>query len=149
MWKKTRPVSIGLSLGVTLVAMASLLAPGCAESGPEMGRVKGTVKYKGKPLTQGTISFVPTDPARRSANSRIAADGSYQLQSTEPGDGAQLGDYRVIVSGRDATALDKVRAPGEPVKLGSSIPLKYEQPDQSGLKATVKTGSQTLDYDLE
>jgi hypothetical protein len=146
---KRRVIGIVGLLPAVIITAAGLFAPGCGPSGPEMGRVSGRVTYKGEPLTQGTISFVPTDPARRSGNSRIRSDGRYDLQTAEPGDGAEVGEYRVIISGRDAKLLDQVRAPGEPVKLETKIPEKYEKADQSGLTATVKSGSNERNFDLE
>lgn len=138
----------GITLAALIVAVG-LLSTGCGSSGPEMGRVSGKVTYKGEPLTQGTISFVPTNAERRSGSSRINSDGRYDLQTAEPGDGAEIGDYRVIISGRDPKALDNVRAPGEPVKRETKIPEKYENADQSGLTRTVKSGSNNYDFDLE
>jgi hypothetical protein len=114
-----------------------------------MARVRGTVTYKGQPVKQGTISFVPRDAAKPGASSRIGPDGTYDLQTQEPGDGARLGEYRVIVSGYDPKILDTVRAPGTPVERKTEIPKKYENADTSGLTATVKAGSNTFDFPLE
>ncbi len=113
-----------------------------------MGRVSGTVKVKGTPLEKGTISFTPTDGQRPSATGTITK-GSYTLQTTEPGDGAVVGEYRVAFSDVDSAQLN-TDLPGAPVKLAkSAIPKKYNDPGNSGKTATVKSGSNTIDFDLD
>lgn len=131
------------------MALPVLLA-GCGGSdGPEMAKVTGKVTYQGKPLTKGTISFVSTDPSRSNANSVIGPDGSYSLQTTNPGDGAVVGDYKIVVSDVDPNSLN-TPAPGEPVKKQERlIPEKYENPDASGLTRKVVSGSNTFDIALE
>lgn len=134
-----------------MVALAlPTLVVGCGGSGgPEMARVSGKVTYQGKPLTKGTISFISVDPNGTNANSVIGPDGSYSLQTTNPNDGAVVGEYRVIVSDIDPNALN-TPAPGEPVKKQErTIPEKYEKPDTSGLTKKVESGSNTFDIALE
>jgi hypothetical protein len=134
---------------LTLIALPTLILGCGGSSGPEMGRVSGKVSYNGKPLAQGTISFISNDPNGTNANSVIAPDGTYTLQTTNPGDGAVLGEYRVIISDVDPNALN-TPAPGEPVKKQQRIiPEKYEKPDASGLTAKVVSGSNTFDFNLE
>jgi len=127
----------------------SLAIAGCGKSGPEMAKVTGIVKLKGKALTAGSVSFVSTDPKRNNANGNIGPDGRYTLQTTNPGDGAEVGEYTVIVSGIDPNALNTA-APGEPLKkMVNPVPEKYEKPETSGIKKTVAKGSNTFDIDLE
>ncbi|MEJ7638585.1 MAG: hypothetical protein WKF75_11580 [Singulisphaera sp.] len=71
--------------------------------GPPMGRVSGTVTFQGKPLEKGTVTFISTDSQRPNATGTIQA-GSYTLQTTEPGDGAVVGDYKIAVSDIDPDA---------------------------------------------
>ena len=148
---RTWPTGVGRHnrLGVIVAGTLAVLATACAESGPQMARVQGTVTYKGQPLKVGTVSFVPNNPAQPGASSRIGPDGTYELQTREPGDGARLGEYRVIVSGVDPKILDNIKAPGQYVKMESDVPKKYAKADTSGLTATVNPGSNTLDFRLE
>ncbi len=137
-------------LPFTLTALLALLGSGCSKSGPPMGRVSGKVTVKGAPLTKGTITFVPTDAARPNATSLISVDGAYNLQSREPGDGAELGDYQVVVSSvGNAEILDYIPKGKDAKKTAAIISPKYESADTSGLKATVKSGGNTFDFDLE
>jgi hypothetical protein len=126
----------------------AVTVPGCGSSGPEMARVRGRVTVKGQPLTRGTISFVATDPERPNATGQIGADGSYDLQTHEPGDGAQLGDYKVTVSDEDTgQILDYIPKKKMPERK-SLIAEKYGSVDTTELKMTVKRGSNTRDFDL-
>jgi hypothetical protein len=137
-------VVAGLFLAFTFVA------PGCGSGGPEMARVRGTVKVKGQPLTRGTISFASTDPNRPNATSQIGSDGSYDLQTREPGDGAQLGEYNVTISDVDTSqVLDYIPKPGMKVpERKSLVPAKYGATGTSDLKRTVARGSNKFDFDL-
>ncbi|MEW4566314.1 hypothetical protein AB1L88_00460 [Tautonia sp. JC769] len=113
-----------------------------------MARVSGTVTYQGQPLESGTISFISTDPARPNANGTIGPGGSYELQTREPSDGAELGEYQIVVSDIDPNAMNTA-LPGEPLELTSKLPPKYQSPTTSGLTRTVERGGNTFDFDLE
>lgn len=129
-----------------VVALASI-PMGCGSSGPEMASVRGKVTYKGQPVTKGTVSFQSTAPeGGRNATGTINPDGTYTLQTENPGDGAQLGDYRVAISARDDVILDYI--PKKPVPPKRLVPAKYENPDTSTLTATVKSGSNEFDFPL-
>ncbi len=138
----------GILLILAGPACLCLATFGCGSSGPEMARVRGTVTYQGKPMTKGTITFVSPDEKRPNATSAIGADGSFDLQTVEPGDGAQVGDYVVTVSGVGTDEiLDYI--PKTPVENKSPIPLKYQSADTSGLKQTVKSGRNSVEIKLE
>jgi len=131
---------------VSTLAVAAA-APGCGASGPQMARVSGTVTYDGKPVPQGTVTFIAKDANGRNATGAIQSDGSYTLQTEQPGDGAQVGQYDVTVAAIDAPVLDYV--PTKPVTPKRLVPEKYEKPQSSGLTATVKSGSNTIPLELK
>jgi hypothetical protein len=112
-----------------------------------MARVTGKVTYQGKPVPKGTIAFIPVAPDGRNATGVLSPDGTYALQSEEPNDGAQLGEYKVTISARDDVVLDYT--PPVPVKPKMLAPAQYENPETSGLKATVVRGSNVFDFDLK
>jgi hypothetical protein len=121
---------------------------GCGSSGPGMASVSGTVTYEGKPVPKGTITFQPVDSSKgRTATGEIGADGSYTVQTEQPGDGALVGDYRVAISAREEEVLDY--HPPKPVAPKRLVPQKYENPQTSELKATVKPGSNNIPFDLK
>jgi len=73
-------------------------------------------------------------------------NGYYQLQTEEPGDGAVVGDYDVSLYAHEEKILDY--RPKVPVKPQRLIPEKYENPKTSNLKRTVKSGSNTFNFEL-
>ena len=135
--------AVFLALAVAAVALTPLA---CGRSGPEMARVSGKVTYQGKPVPKGTVSFVSTDPGRRNATGQLDQSGYYRLQTEEPDDGAELGDYQVTLYSHEEPILDY--RPKVPVKAQRLVPQKYEDPKTSGLKRTVKSGSNTFDFEL-
>lgn len=138
----------GTRIGLAVVVMSGLVAAGCGSGGPSMGRVSGTVTYQGKALDTGTITFIATDGERPNASGSIQSGGSYSLQTTEPGDGAVVGDYRVAITDVDPTAFN-TSLPGAPPSVPkSAIPKQYHDPNTSGLTATVAEGNNTKDFKL-
>jgi hypothetical protein len=132
---------------VLALAAVATIPLACGKSGPEMASVRGKVTYKGQPVPKGTVTFVATDPSRRNATGAIDSDGSYRLQTEQPGDGAMLGDYKVTVSAHDEAILDYI--PAKPVPKKLLAPEKYENPSTSDLKKTVVSGSNTIDLELK
>ncbi len=144
-----RASSLGPRFALALVAMAGLVAAGCGSGGPKMGRVSGTVTYQGKSLDAGTVTFIATDSERPNASGSIQPGGTYTLQTSEPGDGAVVGDYRVAITDVDSNTFNTPLpgAPPQPVK--SILPKQYLDAATSGLTATVAEGSNTKDFELK
>jgi hypothetical protein len=138
-------------LGAALAAAMLLVGfAGCGNSGPEVAQVYGKVTYNGEPVTKGNVSFVPMDPENTSpAAGKIQSDGSYELQTFEPGDGARPGKYRVAVTTiTEKQILDYI--PKKPVpKPKLEIPEKYTNPDTSDIVVTVESGSNDIPIKLE
>jgi hypothetical protein len=134
-------------IGVGL--FSGFLAAGCGSDGPVMGRVSGTVTMiGGEPLTKGTVTFIATDSQRPNATGTIGESGYYTLQTTEPGDGALVGDYKVAISDVDSSQLN-TPLPGMPVKVPkSAIAKTYLDSEKSGLTATVEAGSNTKNFEV-
>jgi hypothetical protein len=132
--------------GIWIVVAFGLSPLACGTSGPEMARVAGKVTYQGKPVTQGTVTFQATSPGGRNATGLIDSSGNYTLQTENPGDGALLGDYLVTIYAHDEPILDYI--PKTPVKPKLLVPAKYEKPGTSGLKATVHSGSNPINFEL-
>jgi hypothetical protein len=131
---------------------------GCGED-DGIGRrypVSGKVTYKGEPVTKGTVGFVPMDSSGRAANGEIQSDGSYTLTTHAPRDGALPGKYRVSVSAVEVDTSVTKNKPGGMYRVDLLakaprkvlVPLKYGDPNQSGLTAEVKPESNTQDFKL-
>jgi hypothetical protein len=135
-----------LSASVAVGAMVLAATAGC---GGRPASVAGFVKMAGAPLENGVVTFTPVKGGP-SAYGTITAGGRYELK-TGAGQGLELGDYVVTVAA-NATP-EQAAAMG--IKVGREgimpllTPLKYADTATSPLKATVKSGRQDLDFDLE
>jgi hypothetical protein len=117
---------------------------GCGKNLPETAPVKGTVKYQGKLVPQGSIMFQPPSGPPATANIQ---QGQYVLRTFRDGDGAILGPHKVtIISLEDQSGLlPENRNPLPP----AIIPMKYSFPDQSNLTAIVEKKQNVIDFDLK
>lgn len=128
-----------------VIAVVSCAMTGCGE---RLYRVKGNVTFEGKPLSWGgSISFVPTGTVKiREAGSVINEDGTFELMTNKPGDGAMAGDYRVVI--HQVTAKEPKNS-GDNGKAASGlwlphaerIPAKYSDSYNSPLSAKVEAKS--------
>jgi hypothetical protein len=105
----------------------------------------------GQPAGRGRICFVPVGDNGAPVTSSIASDGSYTLQTVEPGDGARLGEYQVVITSREEEHLSpaEIRAKNPAKKVARDHIMKYENPNTSRLTATVKSGKNPLNFNLE
>jgi hypothetical protein len=122
---------------------------GCGGGGPETASVEGVVRLDGKPLTSGMVTFFPK--AGRSASGLIQADGTFVIGTYKNSDGALAGPYKVTVTpGGQVTAMpdfDSDRPNRSAVT--SPIPVKYSNPEGSGLTFEVKAGEDNhAEFDL-
>jgi len=154
------------SLCVVLIVSPLLLATGCSSS-----TVNGKVLYQGKPVPGGTVTFI--HPKKGSLASAIGEDGGYQFVDIPPGEVQITVAAPVKEKGRnlppnlDWEQIKASHPPGikeeeikqkmgyRPAPTSSaatssfSLPQKYADPTQSGLKYTVISGPQTHDIELE
>jgi hypothetical protein len=146
---------------VLVVAAAVLAGCGGDPDLPKLGKVSGTVTYKGQPVTKGLVTFVPASGAGaqtgQSATGEIQKDGSFTLSTFENNDGAVLGEHIVVVQSReDDPALE---GQGMPIPDARGrlkikppkhlVPEKYGTSDKSPLRHTVVEGSNTVPLNLE
>ena len=121
---------------LSFISVLAGLASGCGGP-PTAYLVHGTVVFPdGQPLTRGTVEFEPVGQKKTiTASGEIAADGTFQLGTYQPKDGAIAGEHRVAVIS-DYEIGTGVERPGElpPSKLHS----KFRSFKTSGLKFTVK-----------
>jgi len=140
-----------LFLGILVTALA---CAGCKPPKQETAEVSGTVKFKGKPLPGGRVSFV-ADKGGYSGSATIGEDGTYKVTD------APVGPVHITV---DNSMLQAQHAPrAEPPKRPDAgaaetrdtakgkyvaIPNKYAQPNKTDLTYTVSPGPQTHDVEL-
>jgi hypothetical protein len=128
---------IVISMGLCLLVLS-----GCG--GPaNVGRVSGTVKLDGQPLPDANVTFSPVTKGS-SALGRTDSSGQYTLQYTAGASGAELGENRVSISTYDAGNADA--DPPRPA-IKEKVPAEYNS--KTKLKADVKEGNNTFDWDLK
>ena len=142
---------------VFVACLLSLPVTGCGRGeGPHPVPVSGTVTWNGKPLSSGTITFLPTGAtAGRMASGGIDERGQYELSSIEPGDGIVPGDYMITVNVVKIIKAPDLSPNASPLDaIGRServLPDKYYNAQQSGLTATIDESDsrKTIDFTLE
>ena len=132
-------------LRIALCCLAAWLGlAGCRPAGEQLAPVKGKVLYRGQPLQGGTIVFIPDSSRGTHGNLAVAdiqPDGTFTLK-TDDVFGAVPGHHRVTVS------WVRPQGPGYPPL--SILPVKYRDPQQSGVICEVlanKTNS--IDVELQ
>ena len=130
------PLPRTLLAGLTLFSLLALFA-GCTQT-PSVVPVSGKVLYNWEPLPFGIVMFQPEQG--QAAQGEIQPDGTFQLSTYGPNDGAVPGHHKVSVrcfsnkkSGTDGGDS------GAPCRL--LIPQQYTRFGMSGLSADVKPGS--------
>jgi hypothetical protein len=130
-----------LPRSLLVVLLACVVAGGCSR-GPTLVPATGRVTLNGKPLDTGAIMVQPT--AGPAAQAKINPDGTFQLSTFKPGDGAIVGAAAVRVFCRK-----NITPPGGEQAWGPSlIPDRYNRFDTSGLTVEIKAGMPPLEISL-
>jgi hypothetical protein len=131
---------------VGCLAFVPLACGGPSEERVPVHPTSGKVTFEGKPLPGALVLLRRPDPDPKvpSPTATTTADGSFILHTYEPDDGAPAGDYLVAISTaptatKSGPSLKKVERPIDHLKG------RYADPKTSGLKATIKPGSNTLE----
>lgn len=124
------------SAGVAILVGLLVGLSGCGSgqySGP-VYPVKGKVLLAtGKPLTTGSVQFIP-ESGGALASGKIGSDGSFSLVSLDKREGAAPGSYKVRIE----PSLE-MTAPRGKSRTALPFALKYTDDDgDTGLTATVK-----------
>lgn len=116
----TRPLAFGLLL-------SSVALCGCGGDGLATYPARGTVTFPdGKPLAGGSIIFQSTEHPV-TARSPILDDGTFELGTYQPGDGAVEGEHRVAI------LPPKPQRDTDEGAVLPDIDAKYQNPERSGL----------------
>ena len=123
-----------------VLGLAALAGCGDSDRGASITTypVKGKVQFvDGKPLTEGTVTFVPKGEAGRQAAGKVQSDGTYELMSSSSQKGAAEGEYLVRVeSDASGAAVGKGRR--------ALVNPQFADENVSGLTATVKSGDNDI-----
>lgn len=125
-------------------ACLSVLVSGCGEPyyAPPV-KASGKITVMGKPLTRGTIYFVPVDREICLPGSAvIKSDGTFKATTKKPDDGLCPGEYIVFLGDEETTDSAKKNADGP-------IPKHYLSSGTSDLKQRIDDETDSLAFDLQ
>ncbi len=136
-------------------------AVGCSPE-PNTATVRGSVTYKGKPVTSGLVLFYAEAKANANetpvASAVIQGDGAYVTDLVPKGsvivaiDPEPLAAISAMVNptrGPRPKDGPEPAVPSSPSKSGMRLPDKYQRPETSGLKYTIDSRNQTIDIVLK
>lgn len=110
-----------------------------------MGNVSGKVTYADGTVPKGGVAVIRFEVApdsnpeiRKAADSDIQPDGSYDITTMRPGDGAYYGKYKVVF-----TILNSYR------EGKSLVDPKFTSAETTPFECVVDSSSQTLDFTIE
>jgi hypothetical protein len=127
-----------------LAVLLGTLALACTSCGSEVRKpvfpARGKVLCDQKPAPKAIVTFHPlgtmgveTGPETVNPHGVVAEDGTFQLTTYSPNDGAPAGKYAVTIIWRT-----EPRSRDEEER--TLLPLRYGHPGSSGLRAEVKEG---------
>jgi hypothetical protein len=156
---RVRKIKVWLRFaGFTFTFAGAILLAGC---GTKVGDVSGSVQYKGKAITSGTVTMVGKDGVP--VQTEIAEDGTYKLK------GVSVGEVTIAVA---SPPLQESKAPrkverkdpntGKSIETKSgeriasqgqkdswrAIPIEYSDITLGKLKTTISTGQNNHDIKL-
>ncbi|MEY4177772.1 MAG: hypothetical protein RLY70_1346 [Planctomycetota bacterium] len=149
-----------------LLAAVSFVFTGCGgDEFPERAKVTGTVKYKGQPVADATVTFF-SDSVPRAAIGTTDASGRFTLSTFGENDGAVPADYIVTIvkktSADSGAAYDPENpgaaygkamagsATGRGATAKDELPAQYANRATSGLSQKVAAGSNNdFTFDLQ
>ena len=137
-----------------LFTLFLVCAIGCSR-GPVCYVVEGTVTFRGEPLTNAAVSFIPVNPDHGTffANGMTDENGRFMLTAAQfgvPDRGTTAGDYLVTITRkRDEPSRFEQSSLGPVPVFESLIPERYSMQDTSGIQVTVERKRNTFTFDLE
>lgn len=133
--------------------VAGLVGCGGGRPKPFSGSVpvSGTVTYKGEPVSQGLVRFVPADEKGQPATGKIEG-GRFTMNTTVSSPGVVSGKYGVAIVSERPMEVPSLGPDGLPPKVmptpESLIPERYTKDSTSGLQVDVVGGMKPLAFDL-
>ena len=138
-----------------LFASIVVLSIGCSKKSdkwtagrPPVYPASGQVLLNGEPVADATVTFQPVDPAGKGGSALTDANGYFEAQTFEPGDGLTEGVHNVALRkvqmvDRNGNVVTEIREPGSVVEK-NHLPAKYGKYDESGLQVTIDSGENDL-----
>jgi hypothetical protein len=138
---------VSLRIANLVVCCVAALGCGGVSDAPKTVDVTGTVTYNGTPMANLSVAFIPDKGML--ASGTTDAEGRFELTTSEPGDGATPGTYKVAINFVPEQTPEMPGFPGSENTPKSPIPTKYADVSTSGLIATVDTDASKNDFKFE
>jgi hypothetical protein len=132
----------GLSALLLLLGMVA----GCSRN-DSLATVEGIVRLDGRPLTTGTVRFVPA--AGRAATGQIQSDGTFKLGTFGDSDGAVIGMHKVAIIAYETAGGVKPAYEAGAQANKPLVPQRYMAVGTSGLTFEVKPVENRAEFDLQ
>ncbi len=149
----------GIGFLTLLVLLAASVGCGRADR-PALGKVSGTVTYKGQPVKSGTLVFEVG--GARPANAKIVDGKITEVSTFNSNDGVPIGSARIAVFATESggASTPATAAPSDPgaykvpaanymdVGVKRLIPDRYNNPATSGLIWEIRQGENAVTLQL-
>lgn len=134
-------------LRASLLLATTLLLAGCSDPGPERASISGSITLDGKPVEQGSITFVPTEGTSGPTAGDVISGGQYEIPRAL---GPLVGKNKVELRSWRLTG----RQIPNPMSPGSTMEERVEAfPAQFNNETTlvreITAGHNSLDFDLK
>jgi hypothetical protein len=132
-------------IGVTLSLFLVVPWLGCADPSGGREAVSGEIRFKGEPLDQGTIQFIPTE-GQDTTSGRMIHQGKYTVEKME---GLKPGKYKVVISSGDPKeSAPPGELPGAPFPVAKErIPTEYNRASKQEVEVK-KGGPNKFDFTI-
>jgi hypothetical protein len=124
---------------VLMAAVLALALVGCSTARKTAAPVRGKVFFKGKPAEGALVILNPVgdnDPKAVRPRATVGSDGAFEMATYEAKDGAPPGEYAV-------TFVWLIENP-KTKREWSPLPTRYMAPDKSGVRVTIREGTNDL-----
>ena len=136
-----------------LIAVLLLVFPGCGSDRPGTVPVKGTVRYQGNVVEGARVMFMATGATSAqapAANGITDAEGRFTLMTFVPGDGAAVGQYKVLITKRQE--MPDPKQPNSPYKITRDLftaQVRQCDPDGPEGRGHGPAGPTTFPFELK
>jgi hypothetical protein len=135
-----------LHRGVVPLLLAALA--GCADDGPKVVKVNGSLTYKGKPVPGAMLTFQPE--FGRQSWAQTDAQGKFKVNYDRHQDGAVVGKHKVWVTYEpSSTAEQEAYMSGKPAPLSKEMQEFFKKYSADNSKVEVQIDRNTGEIKLE
>jgi hypothetical protein len=129
-----------------------LAIPGCGDSGPTIVPVSGTMTFKGKPVANALVTFMPEHG--RPSSAQTDDEGRFTLSYDREHEGVLVGKHKVWISpsknSRPTTAAEqKAAIMGKKLPPSREMAAFFEKYDQKNSKVEVVIDKNTRELKLD